>query len=322
MRMSLDPVPRRAGWLPCRRSRPGPAQTGLPLGLLLSRLLLLWLLLPLASSPLACRREEARKSRARPIPPPSSVRQLTLVTYNVMGGGHREGTRLPALLAILRAAAPDIVALQEVSARTVAALRSQPWARRYHWTLSPGARSPHGGLLILSRFPISRSLIADLPGDSDSNGLLADLRVEGAILAVLNCHLGSPPGAGQLRASQLAVIFPLMQHAADAVLIGDLGFGDKDQPETDKLDKSFRDLWSALRKDAPGYTWDREINPMTRPPIWNGPPGLDRRQDRILWRSATWRPHTIRLLGDRPVSRHEPSLFPSDHFGLLGVLQR
>jgi hypothetical protein len=43
-----------------------------------------------------------------------------------------------------------------------------------------------------------------------------------------------------------------------------------------------------------------------------------RRIDRILLRSAVWKPGSIRILGDAPVMPGDRSLFPSDHFGLVG----
>ncbi len=77
---------------------------------------------------------------------------------------------------------------------------------------------------------------------------------------------------------------------------------------------------TALRKDAPGYTWDNERSAMAKKGAYTGE--QSRRLDRILWRSAKWRPHTVRIIGTRPVAPHKPNLFPSDHFGLMGILQR
>lgn len=282
----------------------------------LARALVLAALLTLGAA--ACRRDAPRKEPEQRAATPT--RQLTLVTYNVLADPRRAAARLPALLAILKATEADIIALQEVTPWFFRALLKQPWARRYHRTPAGFGGKIPGGLLILSRFPIARTLVAGLPGRQGRKGLLADLRVDGATLAVLTCHLESHLAAGKTRAAQLAVLLPLLQHAPDALLLGDLNFGDKVQPETKQLPKTYRDLWTALRKDAPGYTWDNERSAMAKGAAF--PDEQSRRLDRILWRSTQWRPHTVRIIGTRPVAPGKPALFPSDHFGLMGVLQR
>lgn len=284
----------------------------------LPRLLVLLAALVLLGSS-GCRRGSSGDAPARGASTSSSTHQLTLVTYNVLADQSLADHRVPALLAILQATDADIIALQEVTPWFLKALVSQPWTRGYHRTPSRAGGVP-GGLLLLSRFPITRTLVASLPGRQGRKALLADLRVDGTTLAVLTCHLESPLQASKTRAAQLAVIWPLLQHAPDAVLLGDLNFGDKVQPESKQLPKTYRDLWSALRKNAPGYTWDNERSAMAKDGAFPGE--QSRRLDRILWRSKQWRPHTVRIIGTRPVAPDKPGVFPSDHFGLLGVLQR
>ncbi len=283
-------------------------------------LLLLTLAALLAVGASACRQKAARRQAGRKDAALKSTRELPLVTYNVLADPRRSDERLPALMAILKASNADIIALQEVTPWFVRALRKQTWARQYKWAPARSEKSVPGGLMILSRFAITRSLLATLPGKQGRKALLTDLRVNSTTLAVITCHLESPLADKKTRASQLEVIFPLLQHAPDAVLLGDLNFGDKDQPETKKIPKAYKDLWNALRKDAPGYTWDNERSAMARKGALPGE--QSRRLDRILWRSNQWRPHTVRIVGTRQVAPNKPELFPSDHFGLLGVLQR
>lgn len=47
-----------------------------------------------------------------------------------------------------------------------------------------------------------------------------------------------------------------------------------------------------------------------------------RRLDRILIRSSLWKPASVRIVGDQPVTPGDKSLFPSDHFGLTGTVTR
>ncbi|MFH2010865.1 MAG: endonuclease/exonuclease/phosphatase family protein [bacterium] len=274
----------------------------------------------LAAAPAACRRKPSEGSGAQPAARRPTTTQLTLLTYNVLSDPRRAAERAPALLQILREVDADIVALQEAAPWFVKLLRDQPWFRSRYRTTSIGAANvAPGGLLILSRFPITRSLVARLPGRQGRVVLMADLRIDGTTVAVGTVHLESFLQDGARRAEQLKLVFPLLQHGADAILMGDFNFEEGAVPETAHLDKAYKDLWTALRRNAPGYTWDNERSPMAKRNAFPGEPS--RRLDRILFRSETWRPHTVRIIGFRPVSQAEPVLFPSDHFGVLGVLQ-
>ena len=110
-----------------------------------------------------------------------------------------------------------------------------------------------------------------------------------------------------------------LRGADDAVFLGDFNFGDGWTPETGQLDPKFTDLCSSLRPSEPGYTWNIEVNPMAKSgPFPNEKSG---RIDRILLRSEAWKPSKIEIVGQAPISQDDESLFPSDHFGLIGTLQ-
>ena len=113
--------------------------------------------------------------------------------------------------------------------------------------------------------------------------------------------------------------FALLAPYEAAVLLGDLNFGDGEQPETGHLARRYVDLWTALHPDLPGYTWDMERSEMAR----QGAFVLEqsRRLDRILARTPHFVPGSITILGDRPVAGSKV-VFPSDHFGLVGVLKK
>ena len=70
--------------------------------------------------------------------------------------------------------------------------------------------------------------------------------------------------------------------------------------------------------DDPGLTWDIKKSKMAKKESFDGE--KSRRIDRILVRSSAWQPKSIRIIGDEPVVPGERDLFPSDHFGLVGVL--
>ena len=124
---------------------------------------------------------------------------------------------------------------------------------------------------------------------------------------------------GPTRGKQLDRIFELAGKDGDAIVLGDLNFGDGEQPETGRLDRSYADMWLRLRPGRAGYTWDIHKNPLAKANSFATE--TSRRLDRILVRSAHWQPASIQILGDAAL-KAIPSgrIFPSDHFGLLGEL--
>ena len=102
--------------------------------------------------------------------------------------------------------------------------------------------------------------------------------------------------------SQLALIYPILRRAENALLVGDFNFCSSWDDEEESIEPDFRDLWPLLRGDDPGYTQDTDVNVMRR--------HVEReikqvRFDCILYRGsgAAWRPISIchRSLENRPV---------------------
>ena len=80
------------------------------------------------------------------------------------------------------------------------------------------------------------------------------------------------------------------------------------------------DLRTAWKREDTGFTQDTQVNLMLRE---QRDDEKQVRIDRILLGSLSesWRPDAIELLGTEPVSPDSPSVFPSDHFGLLGRIR-
>ena len=252
---------------------------------------------------------------------PAPPRALTFATYNVLADEVRTAERVPPLLALLRDSDADVIALQEASSWFLKDLMKQEWVRKGYQAKMPedGPVNP-GGQFILSRLPIREVAYKVLPGPQRRTVLTATLDAGGRRLAVATTHLESRLEDGPVRAKQLDAIFPLLRDSDDAVLLGDLNFGDGEEPDTSHLDKAFVDLWTTLRPGEPGFTWNIEASDMARKGSFPGE--KSRRIDRILLRSAVWRPKSVRIVGDQPVKPGDKSLFPSDHFGLVGTVER
>ncbi len=278
-----------------------------------TRHFLLAALLALAALPACGGREPAPAGPAGP-----EVRQLKVLTYNVLadrGGAQR---RLPALLKVLEDADADVLALQEVTDWFREVLAGQPGVEKKYGKVAAGAVSPNGQL-ILARFPAEKSFSRPLPGRQGRDAAVAVFLVNGRRLAVATTHLESPLEAGETRARQLAAVFSLLEDADDAILLGDLNFAEGGQPETARLDPRFADLWPSLKPGDPGFTWDVEKSEMARQGSFPGE--KSGRIDRILVRSGRWAPKSVRIVGDAPIVPGDRSLFPSDHFGVEGVLE-
>lgn len=246
--------------------------------------------------------------------------KLTLLTYNVLADPVHYQKRIPALLDILEKSDADIIALQEVDTWFANVLFDQKWVNKYHIL-----RDRHGKILladeyiILSKHPISAHYHENLPGKYRRTLFAVKTVINGKDVIIGTCHLESPLNAGEVRARQLERFFTHLNATDESIFLGDFNFGDGEQPETESLDPQFEDVWLTLRPHDPGYTWNREISDMADQGSFPNEPS--RRIDRILVKSAGWKPTAVMILGNEAVSADTPNVFPSDHFGLLATLE-
>jgi tyrosyl-DNA phosphodiesterase 2 len=250
---------------------------------------------------------------------PSLVGQksVTFMTYNVLVTEVAVEKRVPVLFRLMQESDADIIALQEVGDWFVALLQKEAWAGKYY--LANSAAESCGGNSILSKFPVTSAGCLPLPGRQGRTALLATLDVAGRKMTVATTHMDSQLASGEIRGRQLDVIFEHLAHAQDAVMLGDLNFGDG-EGEDKKIPADYVDLWKALKPGDPGYTWDIEKSGMAYESRFVGEPS--RRLDRILIKSTVWKPKDTRIIGDAPVFAGNKDLFPSDHFGLVGTVTR
>jgi len=248
--------------------------------------------------------------------PQDSPSKLTVVTYNVLADSKTADARCPALFKILKEADADIIALQEVEEWYAARLKKEEWVKPYHWALPDGKLDP-GGQLILSKQKITKVKSKVLPGEQKRTVLIAWLE---SGLAVATTHLESRLEDGPTRAKQLKALFQLLQNDTEAIFLGDFNFGDGEKPDTDALDKNYVDLWTSLHPKEPGFTWNIEESDMAKAGCFKGE--KSRRIDRVLLRSENYKPSAIKIVGDKPLKEGDKSLFASDHFGLVGVVER
>jgi endonuclease/exonuclease/phosphatase family metal-dependent hydrolase len=313
---------------------------------------LLWLLLAFVASACEHRVATDRPARSSGTPAVSSSQvaaappavpeprsdSLTLLTYNVLATPIYAKLRTGAVLDILERSQADVIALQEVAPWMLGDIVGASWARGYHLVTQGGRAVAPGGQLILTRHPIVEHRVDVLPGRQRRIVLLVVVEIDGRRLGVATSHMESFLEDGPIRAMQLRAMFPMLEGVDDAVLLGDMNFGDGEEPETSTLDPRYRDAWLALKAGDPGMTWRNDDNPIAGFGAFVGEP--NRRLDRILLRSEHWEPASIRIIGNHPAGKRDISMadwrriavpqatpprdlprsidvFPSDHYGLV-----
>jgi tyrosyl-DNA phosphodiesterase 2 len=248
---------------------------------------------------------------------------LTVVTWNVWFAPYYFEPRFRALLEVVRGRRPDVICLQEIVPDSLELLLAEPWVRDgYRVSDVRGDTLDSYGVVLLSRLPIRALALHDLPSHMGRRLLVAEVDAGSDGLVVATVHLESLKHNRDVRAEQLAVIFPLLGAAGpEVVLTGDFNFCSSWAAENANLDPEFVDLWPALRGRAPGYTEDTDVNVMLR-----NVKAKDKsvRFDRVLLRSpgGAWRARSIDLLGTAPIAVSSPDVFPSDHFGLVAVVEK
>ena len=255
-------------------------------------------------------------------PRPSAVDRLTLVSYNLWFGEYCWRERLAVLLANVRDCRPDIIGLQEVTPAHLEQILAQDWVReRYQVSDTDGVTLEPHGVLLLSRLPVASLALCHLPSRKDRKMVVGEVETAEGTIFVGVVHLESAPLAMPLRLEQLDRVLPGLHGGKNTVLMGDFNFDPRDRTEQSRIEPGYTDLWPALNSGDPGYTVDTVHNRMR---FLHKQRHKRARFDRILLRSVepVWEPASIRMIGTRSISPAQPDVFPSDHFGLVGVISR
>ena len=238
---------------------------------------------------------------------------LTIATLNVYQTFTNPGERYAAIDAELARMKPDIATFQEVKL-TRGGSSVDALLPGYHRVV----RGRPGGYVqaIVSRFPIVRTIDVRFPNNPSRMALGAVLAVpdgdQTREVLVLTTHLDYQLDHHKQRAAQMAAIFQEAGRFQGPVIVtGDFNFGDG-EPEN-VFPKDFVDTFRAVNGDAPGFTWDRQKNPMADRGSLVGE--KSRRLDRIVTRGLVTK--SVAIGFNQPI---RPGLFPSDHFGLIAHL--
>ena len=244
-------------------------------------------------------------------PGSSTGRRLRVLTYNVHVGYGADGRRdLRRIARIIRHAAPDVVALQEIDRRVKRSGRvdqvralSRLTGMRGLFTTTVHLGGGRYGIAVLTRLPVVRSTAHVLPGPGEPRKLLqvelaldpaweeGDPLSEEDRLTVLATHFSSRSGKARQRSVEAIEreILPTLRPGL-VVLAGDLNAA-PDSETLARLQRSFV---------LPSANGPRLTFPARRP---------SRQIDYIMVRpDARWRPTGSRVVVAPRASDHRPLL--------------
>jgi len=289
----------------------------------------------------------AREPQQEPAEDASSG--FSFLTYNVwfMDGEYAPNVavdaRMAALAKIIQERKPDVVALQECTAKIVRLLQgNMALQQAYAW--SPMPRGCPYFTMMLSRRSQSFQRLAFPMSQMGRDLLLTEAKVGfGQRVHVATSHLESavPPYNGEAlmskqRAQQMQTAGELFtqQGVRNAVYGGDMNW-DETKKDGDPLKilneggsggEDWQDLWQLLQAGDPGFTYDGKRNDM----LLNH---MKMRLDRVFVRLKDYAPLSIEMVGTSKIpgetfeketkrgSRTLP-LMVSDHFGLFCQFER
>uniref|UniRef100_A0A7S4GJQ2 C2H2-type domain-containing protein n=1 Tax=Eutreptiella gymnastica TaxID=73025 RepID=A0A7S4GJQ2_9EUGL len=260
--------------------------------------------------------------------------RVSVVTFNVLFDFYYQeeifsAQRYSAVMDSLRDTNADVIGLQEVTPQFVEMLMTQPWVQRSYFVseVSSVVVQPFGQV-ILSRIPLTSVQLYHM--NKVKTALFGHMMIGGVDHAFCVCHLVSNFSAAadihSLRQAHLDTIFwELSQRASCSFVIGDFNFGDE---EGNYTLEPYADVWTQLRGNDAGYTYDVERNSLAK--VTMKEDSLSRRYDRILVHSTTLRPLHIELFGTAMCSVRVPNgggrnhtrshnIHLSDHYGVLCV---
>ena len=242
---------------------------------------------------------------------------LHVATLNIRNMSDRWAERQPLLFADMAALQPDVMALQEVvypmqQDRLIAAAGEG----RYEVHRGPAGRPVYGNSLLV-REPLAATDGArvDLGLERAAHRVVVPLP-GGARVVVAATHLHHPPGDAAERDRQAEALLDWLAAAPEAegqIVMGDFNAAPVEPTYARMVAAGFRSAHLEANGHEPAVTWPSGIQA----------PGMDTDGDPAcldyIWVRGTIRVESCRVVFDRPAA-DDPTLYPSDHFGLSAHL--
>mmetsp|Transcript_45003 Transcript_45003/g.75071 ORF Transcript_45003/g.75071 Transcript_45003/m.75071 type:complete len:462 (+) Transcript_45003:41-1426(+) len=265
-------------------------------------------------------------------------KSISFLSWNIWFDDFEWERRGRAILQIIEAKKPTVVALQEVGRDGGCKILEQillrnTFIRKHYFVTDFRGRS----VVMLSKIKGTVERI-NLVTEMSRFCLILRVVLNGESFIFATTHLESVDRLRRRRKQIGQIARYLSKSPADHIaLAGDFNFGDKNHPLTHEDDPrendnlgvllpSFVDLWPAIYGDNdPGFTMDTKANRM-----FMAQKGFDKqgkgeeqmRLDRVLFHTSTdtWTVTSIEMIGKEELGVSEENkwpILPSDHFGLL-----
>lgn len=196
---------------------------------------------------------------------PAGSESLRVMQYNLHVGFNTAGRLdLEAIAAVIEAAEPDVVTLQEVARGWVITgpVDMLSWlAHRLDMVPVDGATAADGqfGSGILSRYPVVAVERGDLPSEGQAlrrGYLQADVDLGGTTVRVISTHLYQyidKPEDSAIRQEQVAALLAAWNHAPRTVIAGDFNAGPEHAEMVMMADAGLQDV-AGLLASGPAYS--------------------------------------------------------------------
>jgi endonuclease/exonuclease/phosphatase family metal-dependent hydrolase len=202
-------------------------------------------------------------------------KQLTILTYNLCMGSHKNGDRnLQDQLNLLRQIDADVIGLQESdTARpqtgNIDVSRYYARALGYQVYFGPTSISGTYGTAILSRYPLRRTRTIFTYSTVDEIGTaVAEIEVAGTTIVLINSH---PAGNVAAHHAHTDAVLEVAESYDHVIAMGDFNCR-QDSAYYGKLAGTLQDSWLACYPDAKG----------PRHPVIGTPPGRPTPVDELL----------------------------------------
>jgi endonuclease/exonuclease/phosphatase family metal-dependent hydrolase len=233
---------------------------------------------------------------------------LTLMSFNIWHNMGDWRAREPLLIAAIRAADADVIALQEVLEDAATGLPNQAMSiaaalggyQVFFCSTDPEGAPRRYGNAILTRLPVLANDWKKLePLDDFRTALRVRVSLAGRAVDIVNTHLAWQADAAPVRARQIADLLAwLPQDGTPVAVMGDFNAVQEDAGLSALTGPRF---FSGLPRGSAQTT----LNPAKNHP--------ERVIDHIFLEQAAFQPGPATLIGDRPTNGE----YPSDHFGVV-----
>lgn len=244
--------------------------------------------------------------------------RLLVATLNIRNLADRWDERLPLLLADMAALQPDLIGLQEVvyplqQDRLLGAAGEGRYEAVRGW-----AGRPEYGNSLLVKAPLAATDLDRLDLGIERSALRVRVALPGGgRLAFAVTHLHHPPDAHDERLAQVEALLAWLEGTPPhegMVVVGDFNADPREAAYARMREAGFRSAFRAANGAEPGVTWPSGLQA----------PGMDTDGEPdcldYVWVRGAVEVESAVLAFDR-AAVGDPTLYPSDHFGLAARLR-